>query len=171
MSDAAGARPDPVLFPGAAEREATDDALTRTLAAALRDLPAGPVLPDFDRERFRDALAAHDFEAPRALDDLLSWTVEQMRHGLVHVNHPGYFGLFNPAPTFPAECADRIVGAFNPQLATLTSSPAAVAIASSGEPRIAERARTYLDRIPSSSQHSQLRLAGAITARAFATMS
>jgi glutamate/tyrosine decarboxylase-like PLP-dependent enzyme len=51
-----------------------------------------------------------------------------MQHGLVHVNHPRYFGLFNPKPAFPAECADRIAAAFNPQLATLTTSPAAVQI-------------------------------------------
>jgi len=48
---------------------------------------------------------------------------------------------------------------------------AAVAIAAAGEPEIAERARDYVDRIPDSSQRSQLRLAGAITARAFARMS
>ena len=48
---------------------------------------------------------------------------------------------------------------------------AAVGIAAEGEPRVAERARAYLDRIPDSSQRSQLRLAGAITARAFARMS
>jgi MerR family transcriptional regulator, light-induced transcriptional regulator len=45
---------------------------------------------------------------------------------------------------------------------------AAVAIAAVGEPKVAEQARGYLDRIPDSSQRSQLRLAGAITARAFA---
>jgi DNA-binding transcriptional MerR regulator len=45
---------------------------------------------------------------------------------------------------------------------------AAVAIATETEPRIADRAHEYLDRIPDSSQRSQLRLAGAITARAFA---
>lgn len=44
----------------------------------------------------------------------------------------------------------------------------AVGIATAGEPAIGERARAYLDRIPDSSQRSQLRLAGAITARAFA---
>jgi DICT domain-containing protein len=48
---------------------------------------------------------------------------------------------------------------------------AAVAIAAQGEPRVAEQARAYLDRIPDSSQRSQLRLAGAITARAFAQTS
>jgi DNA-binding transcriptional MerR regulator len=48
---------------------------------------------------------------------------------------------------------------------------AAVAIAAAAEPKIGERARAYLDRIPDSSQRSQLRLAGAITARAFASRS
>jgi MerR family transcriptional regulator, light-induced transcriptional regulator len=48
---------------------------------------------------------------------------------------------------------------------------AAVAIAAEGEPRVAEQASAYLDRIPDSSQRSQLRLAGAITARAFSRMS
>jgi MerR family transcriptional regulator, light-induced transcriptional regulator len=47
---------------------------------------------------------------------------------------------------------------------------AAIAIAADGEPQVADRARSYLDRIPDSSQRSQLRLAGAITARAFARM-
>jgi MerR family transcriptional regulator, light-induced transcriptional regulator len=48
---------------------------------------------------------------------------------------------------------------------------AAVGIAAACEPKIGERARAYLDRIPDSSQRSQLRLAGAITARAFASRS
>jgi len=47
---------------------------------------------------------------------------------------------------------------------------AAVGIAAEGEPRAAAQARAYLDRIPDSSQRSQLRLAGAITARAFSRM-
>jgi MerR family transcriptional regulator, light-induced transcriptional regulator len=47
---------------------------------------------------------------------------------------------------------------------------AAISIAADGEPQVAERARSYVDRIPDSSQRSQLRLAGAITARAFARM-
>ena len=47
---------------------------------------------------------------------------------------------------------------------------AAISIAGEGEPQVADRASAYLDRIPDSSQRSQLRLAGAITARAFARM-
>jgi glutamate/tyrosine decarboxylase-like PLP-dependent enzyme len=120
--------PDPILFPAAERRLAIEDALTRQLAAALAELQQGPVLPNFDRTAFAEDLASIDFEAPRDLEDLLGWTIDRMQHGLVHINHRRYFGLFNPGPSFPAECADRIAGAFNPQLATVTTSPAAVEI-------------------------------------------
>jgi glutamate/tyrosine decarboxylase-like PLP-dependent enzyme len=105
-----------------------EDALTRQLAKALAELQQGPVLPDFNRAAFAEDLASIDFEAPHDLEDLLGWTIDRMQHGLVHINHRRYFGLFNPGPSFPAECADRIAGAFNPQLATATTSPAAVEI-------------------------------------------
>ena len=76
----------------------------------------------------RAALADFDFGAPRPLDEVLEWTIAQMEHGLVHITHPRYFGLFNPQPSFPAQCGDRIAATFNPQLATTTTSPAAVEI-------------------------------------------
>ncbi len=76
----------------------------------------------------RAELATFDFAAPRALDELLPWTIAQIEHGVVHMTNPRYFGLFNPAPSFPAQCGDRVVGALNPQLATATTSPAAVEI-------------------------------------------
>jgi glutamate/tyrosine decarboxylase-like PLP-dependent enzyme len=116
------------LFPAPAERERIDDLLTRELMDADRRVAKGPVIPRIDVARFRSELADFDFQVPRPLDELLSWTIEQMEHGLVHVTHPRYFGLFNPAPTFPAQCAERIAGAFNPQLATATTSPVAVEI-------------------------------------------
>ena len=59
---------------------------------------------------------------------LLDWTVARLETGLVHLNHPRYLGLFNPAPSFPAQCADRITAVFNPQLASTATSPAAVAL-------------------------------------------
>jgi glutamate/tyrosine decarboxylase-like PLP-dependent enzyme len=56
------------------------------------------------------------------------------------MTNPRYFGLFNPSPSFPALCADRITGAFNPQLATATTSPAAVEIESHVIRAVARRA-------------------------------
>src|SRR5262249_2175877 len=42
---------------------------------------------------------------------------------LVHTPHPGYYGLFNPAPTTMGIAADALVAAFNPQLAAWNHSP------------------------------------------------
>lgn len=116
------------LFPAREDRECWDDFLTRELARADERVGAGPVTPTLDLGAFRSELSEFDFCAPRALGEVLSWTIEQMERGLVHVTHPHYFGLFNPAPTFPAQCADRIAAVFNPQLATSTTSPAAIEI-------------------------------------------
>src|ERR1700684_3601079 len=117
------------LFPMREEREYWDDLLTRELTRANERIAKGSVVPTFDIPGFRGELAHFDFHAPRPMDQLLSWTIAQLERGVVHVTHPRYFGLFNPAPTFPAQCADRIAAVFNPQLATRTTSPAAVAIA------------------------------------------
>ncbi len=120
--------PPAALFPGAIERTRVDDALTRTLVAAAQRVAAGSVVPTLDRVQFRRELEEFDFATPRPLDELIDWTVERLEHGVVHMNHPRYFGLFNPAPNFPAQCADRIAGSFNPQLASSGSSPAPVEI-------------------------------------------
>lgn len=116
------------LFPEPAERVRFDDLLTRKLARATERVAKGPVRPTLNFDSFRSELLDFDFETPRPLDELLSWTIDQMERGLVHITHPRYFGLFNPAPTFPAQCADRIAGVFNPQLATSATSPVAVEI-------------------------------------------
>src|ERR1700733_948460 len=120
--------PPAALFPSRTTRIRADDLLTRALADAAERVLRGPVTPTLDRTKLRSELAQFDFTAPLPLDELLAWTVGQLEHGVVHMTHPRYFGLFNSAPSFPAQCADRIAAAFNPQLATATTSPAAVEI-------------------------------------------
>jgi len=116
------------LFPPDPVTRDAEDRLTARLAEADRRVRAGKAVPDFDRAAFDTALAAMDFAQPRSLAELCDWTIEQLEHGVVHMTHPRYLGLFNPAPSLPARLADRIVTTFNPQLATATTSPAAVAI-------------------------------------------
>jgi glutamate/tyrosine decarboxylase-like PLP-dependent enzyme len=120
--------PQAALFPARETRTRIEDVLTRLLADAGERVLRGPVMPSVDRVRLREELAGFDFATPRPLEQLLSWTVRLMEEGVVHMNHPRYFGLFNPAANFPAQCADRIAGAFNPQLASSGSSPAPVEI-------------------------------------------
>ena len=116
------------LFPSADACRLADHDLTQALARSRARVMEGSVVPTFDRQRFAEQLAAFDFTTPMQLEPMLAWTLAQLETGLVHVNHPRYFGLFNPTPTFPAQCADRIAAVFNPQLATHTTSPAAVEI-------------------------------------------
>ena len=120
--------PDGALFPSRGDRERLDDVLTRALAEARARVAAGSVTPRIAFDDFRRELAGFDFVCPRDLGQAVAWVIDGLERSVVHLTNPRYFGLFNPAPTFPAECADRIAGAFNPQLATWTTSPVAVEI-------------------------------------------
>lgn len=128
------------LFPPRRECERVDDDLTRRLARADARLSAGSVVPTLDMGAFQDDLAEFDFVTPRPLAQLLDWSIRMLESGVVHPTHPHYFGLYNPKPNFPSQCADRIAGAFNPQLASATTSPAAVALESHVIRAIARRA-------------------------------
>jgi glutamate/tyrosine decarboxylase-like PLP-dependent enzyme len=128
------------LYPPCDQRLTWDNNLTTILAAADQRVRQGAVTPTLDRDSFTTELAEFDFARPVPFGDLLGWTVAQMEHGLVHMNHPRYLGLFNPPPTFPAQCADRIAATFNPQLASITTSPAAVAIEAHVARSVARRA-------------------------------
>lgn len=121
-------KPASALFPSPETRARLDDSLTVALAGANHRVHAGVVTPTIDLDAFGRELVAFDFQQPRSLDELLAWAIARLECGVVHINHPRYFGLFNPSPTFPSQCADRITASFNPQLATFTTSPVPVAI-------------------------------------------
>ena len=130
----------PALFPKAAERNRVEEWLSGELQGALQRIQAGRVTPTIDMAAFREELETYDFAKPRPLEDLLRWTLERMEHGIVQMANPRYFGLFNPGASFPAQCADRIAGLFNPQLASSGSSPVPVELERHVIRAIAQRA-------------------------------
>jgi aromatic-L-amino-acid decarboxylase len=132
--------PTEALFPPWPERQRIDDYLTRELARAQARVAAGSATPTIDMDALRRELAGFDFTVPRPLPALLDWSVGMLEHGVVHLTHPRYFGLFNPSPSFPAQCADRIAGSFNPQVASSATSPAAVALEAHVIRMVAQRA-------------------------------
>jgi glutamate/tyrosine decarboxylase-like PLP-dependent enzyme len=123
------APPDAVsgLFPPEVVRRGVDDHLTRLLADSAERVRHGRVAPRMDLQAAEAGLAPFDFHAPSELSQVLAWVVAQMEGGITQVAHPAYFGLFNPAPAFASQCADRIAAFFNPQLASATTSPFPVA--------------------------------------------
>jgi glutamate/tyrosine decarboxylase-like PLP-dependent enzyme len=130
----------PALFPQPPERRRISDWLTQELDAALTRVRSGPVTPTIEMDRFRAELAAYDFERPQPLEEALRWAIERLEHGIVQMSNPRYFGLFNPGANFPAQCADRLAGSFNPQLASSASSPVPVALESHVIRAVAQRA-------------------------------
>ena len=95
------------------------------VTARLHEHPvARPVTP----EAVREELANLDLEVPHDPEEAVDTVVDLLTRYAVHVPHPRYFGLFNPAPAFMGVVADALVAAFNPQLAAFSHAPAAVEI-------------------------------------------
>jgi hypothetical protein len=115
------------LFPSATDRTRINSFLGSELEHTMARVAESSIMPTVDLAAFRSELAdTFTFEKPLPLDWLLRWTIDRMEHGIVQMTHRRYFGLFNPAPNFPAQCADRIISTFNPQLASSASSPVPV---------------------------------------------
>jgi glutamate/tyrosine decarboxylase-like PLP-dependent enzyme len=128
------------LFPPDIVRNEVDDWLTAELLQAAHAVRQGPVGTPAPIDQFRAALADLAFDTPRDIRDVLGWVLPHMQSGMVHVAHPRYYGLFNPTPSFPAQCAERIVASFNPQLASAKTSPFPVALEAHLVGAIAQRA-------------------------------
>lgn len=116
------------LFPELDELMTAETALTERLGdVRRRTTERKAAATDVSSEWLAD-LRSQRFDEPQDLEGLIDWTINALDTGIVQMTHPGYLGLFNPAPTFAAECADRIAAAFNPQICVYSHAPAAVEI-------------------------------------------
>ncbi len=84
-----------------------------------------PVAPDVGPDEIRAALAAYDFGRPIALEQLIDEVAVLLSRWSLHVNHPRYFGLFNPTVRRAGIVGDALTALFNPQLAAWPHAPIA----------------------------------------------
>lgn len=87
-----------------------------------RVAPRGKVDAVFER------IDAVSFDHPMEPAEAVKWVADGLWKHQMQTPHPRYFGLFNPTPTTMGIAADAMVAAFNPQLASFSHSPFAVAI-------------------------------------------
>lgn len=108
--------------------EGLDPALQR-LADEIADYEAAvddlPVAPAVSPAEIRERLSRYDFDSPRPLDQLIGEVAGLLRQWSLHVNHPRYFGLFNPTVRRAGVVADALVALYNPQLAAWPHAPIA----------------------------------------------
>jgi aromatic-L-amino-acid/L-tryptophan decarboxylase len=103
-------------------REALWRRVVELLEAHAARLGDGPIVPQREETPFAmDLGASHD---PLAVVEAAFAALED---GIVRVDDPRYFGLFNSAPAALAVVADALVSATNPQLATRGHAPWPVA--------------------------------------------
>lgn len=62
-------------------------------------------------------LKERDLEEGENIEDTLEDILPWLQEGNIHVPHPGYFGLFNPATSFSSVVGDYLTALFNPQMA------------------------------------------------------
>ena len=122
------ATPSAARWPAKERRLAVQQELSVRLAEAIDALQSGPVDPRPDPDALRARLKQFDFREPLDLLDASGSVIDLLQHGIVHLMHPAYFGLYNPSVTFPSILADQITAHFNPCLAVWSQAPAAVEI-------------------------------------------
>ncbi|WP_282609512.1 pyridoxal-dependent decarboxylase [Pelagibius sp. Alg239-R121] len=116
------------LFPDFNDLDAVENALTARLDRARRRYADRKAIAEELSSEWLNDLYGKKFDQTEDLETLMDWVIDALDRGSVQMTHPGYMGLFNPAPTFAAECADRIASAFNPQICVHSHAPAAVEI-------------------------------------------
>ena len=84
-----------------------------------------PVTPQLAEAELAARLAAYDFEAPRALPELIEEAADLLEQGSLHATHPRYFGLFVPGVTEAGVVAEALAAVYNAQLGSWWHGPAA----------------------------------------------
>ncbi len=98
------------------------------LSRTVEGLSNRPVVNHISPEEIREELRNFDFHKPMEIGEAAERVVGLLTGGMVHMMHPGYFGLFNPSVLFPGIVADLITASLNPQLAVWSHAPVPVEI-------------------------------------------
>jgi len=89
---------DPVLLPNSDERRLLLARAAELVEAVFAGQPDWPVVDaGITSEAVRARLEAYDFDGPRDGRAVLEDVFGLLRDFGLHVGHPGYYGLFNPA--------------------------------------------------------------------------
>ncbi len=128
------------LFPDLDQIRSVEDGLSQKLHSVRTRNTSRRTTPDQLSAAWLAELSEKTFDQSEDLSVTMDWVIEALETGIVQMTHPGHLGLFNPSPNFAAECADRIVSAFNPQICVYSHAPAAVEIERHTISAIARRA-------------------------------
>ena len=102
--------------------------IEREIEAYFNEVDTLPVFPKVDSNRLFKDLESFHFQEKRDPEEAIQFVVRHLRESHLQTAHPAYFGVFNPAADPMGIAGEWLVAAFNPQLASWTSSPFAIAV-------------------------------------------
>jgi len=111
-----------------AERNKIWSAIAQAIEAYAEEVRSLPVMPTADRALIDSQIALFDFKQAVPADTALNFVVKNLRENQLQIAHPAYFGVFNPVAAPLGVAGEWLAAAFNPQLASWTSSPFAIAV-------------------------------------------
>lgn len=105
----------PKLLPDSPRRLQLLQQTAQLIDEYYQQLETLPVAPKTSSNELRRKLQSVDFEKENDLSDVVDQMYASLRDGGMKVAHPGYYGLFNPAPSFAGVLADLLAAGLNPQ--------------------------------------------------------
>lgn len=84
--------------------------------------------PELDIKAIRDFIYKADLEKGLDHTEAVDHVVRGLEKYMVHITHPGYFGLYNPRANFASIIGDLITAAYNPQMAAWSHAPFAAEV-------------------------------------------
>ena len=111
------------LMPASDLRHDLYDRAVSMIEGFYADVENLPASPNVTPEEIRKYLEQFRFQESRDPKMVFEGIGNRLSEWNLHVPHPRYFGLFNPAPGFYSVLADLLVAAFNPQLGAWHHNP------------------------------------------------
>lgn len=113
------------MLPPREHRIAVLQRCSSLLSDLVDAMPGRRQQPTIGEAQIQAVLDTLDLENGDQGPDLLERCVTLLADGMAHASHPMCFGIFTPAPAFPAVVASLVTSTLNPQLSSWSSAPAA----------------------------------------------
>ena len=121
-------RDHPALYTGEEQRKLLWEQVIEIVEEHFRDVTKLRVSPILEKDKILEAANQFQLDTPLDPEVWLPKVISFLKDHIVHVDHPMYYGLYNPKPNFASILADLVTATFNPQMAAWSHAPYAVEI-------------------------------------------
>jgi glutamate/tyrosine decarboxylase-like PLP-dependent enzyme len=127
-SNSVAADPTSILRLSETERRALWQQLADDAERYINGVETLPVNPPLEPGAIRKELSVYDFSGAVMPSEVAGFVSGMLRKYQIHLAHPMYYGLFNPASSVMGMAGDFLAALYNPQIAAWSHSPFAAEV-------------------------------------------